>query len=200
MAEIKRRALIKKPDGMEMAKSFVQKAAAQIHREVGPDPMAEYEAFRERVKIDRDQLDQSVLEQAQIFSEIGERHVRVCSLRDRAKEDLAMKDSELAREIRARLVKGGQKFTEGQINDEVILHPDRASLNDIYTGYKKAADLWGILRESFEQRMRMLRELVSLHATGYYNSSAMGHPRNQVSEAMAKSAREQQEEHRRNRA
>lgn len=166
------------------------------HIESGPDPMAEYEAFKAKLEIDRDRLDAAVMEQAQVFDEIGERHIRACDLRDAAKTRLAIKDSELAVRYRMKLNASREKSTDSIVNDYVLLDPSRGIENDIYTARKKEADLWGILREAFEQRMRMLRELVSLHATGYFNTQSMDAPKNIVRDALAESARAKMDEDR----
>lgn len=173
-----------------------QRDRAAVHRESGPDPLAEYQAFKAKLEIDRDRLDVAVMEQPQIFDEVGERHVKACDLRDGAKTRLAVKDSELAVTHRARLEKAGAKSTDSIVNDHVLLDPDRKACNDIYVRAKHAADMWGKLRESYEQRMRMLHELVSLHATGYFNTQSMGGPQNVVRDALADSARRKLEENR----
>ena len=197
---MQRRSLIKKPNGGERV-SGVSFAQAQRDRTAvrvssGPDPMAEYASFKAKLEIDRDRLDAAVMEQSQIFDEVGERHIRACDLRDAAKTRLAIKDSELAVRYRTKLNASGEKSTDSIVNDYVLLDPSRNTENDIYTARKKEADLWGILREAFEQRMRMLRELVSLHATGYFNAQSMGGPRNVVRDALAETARTKMDEDR----
>ena len=193
-----RRSLIKKTEDRVSGVSFAraQRDRTMVHLEAGPDSMAEYETFKVKLGIDRDRLDAVVMEQAQIFDEVGERHVRACDLRDAAKTRLAVKDSELAVKHRAVLEREGKKSTDSIVNDYVLLDSARITENAQYMARKKDADMWGILREAFEQRMRMLRELVSLHATGYFNAQSMGAPRNVVRDALAESARTKMEEDR----
>jgi hypothetical protein len=60
----------------------------------------------------------------------------------------------------------------------VMLDPERKRDKDNYSACEKEADLWGNLREAYQQRMRMLRELTTLYATSYFNVQSMGSSQN----------------------
>lgn len=158
-----------------------------------------YEQLRNRLKIDRNELDKSVEEQAQVFFEVCEQHVNAISHRDEARDKLSRRDAELARETRQGLEKSGARATEAIINDSVMLHKDHIDLSAELAVIKKQTDLWGILRDSFDQRMRMIRELVNLYAIGYYGSAGTIAPRNTVRDSLAATARTKMDEDRKNR-
>lgn len=164
-----------------------------------PDPLQDYEDFVKRIQLDRDALDIAAEEQAQVFQEVGERHVKTVSLRDEARDALARMDSALARDHRARLEREQKKATEGIVNDYVLLDSRHQEMTEELGRLKRAADLWGTLREAFEHRRRMISELVGLYASNYYAGAGTARPRNAVRDALAERGRAALEESRRTR-
>lgn len=160
---------------------------------------SDYDALRERIKIDRDALDKSVEEQAQVFLEVCDRHVNALSLRDEARDKLSRRDAEIARDARQKGEKSGTRVTEANINDSVMLHADHIKLSAELAELKKQSDLWGVLRDAFDQRMRMIRELVNLYAMGYYGANGSVGPRNTVRDSLAATARSKLDEDRKSR-
>src|SRR3990167_4617743 len=151
---------------------------------------SDYDVFRERIHIARARLDDAVAEQAQIFLEICERHTCTLSARDEARDRLARCDAQLAQELRAALEASGKRPTESMVNDAVMLHDTHIATASFLTTTKREADLWGVLRDAFDQRMRMLRELVNLYSMSYYGSASAVGPSNTVRNALAATARE----------
>lgn len=150
---------------------------------------SDYDMLRARIKIDRDALDKSVEEQAQVFLEVCDKHVHALSRRDEARDKLARRDAEIARDTRQKGEKSGARITEANVNDSVMLHPDHIMISAELAELKKQSDLWGVLRDAFDQRMRMIRELVNLYAMGYYGSAGTVAPRNTVRDSLAATAR-----------
>jgi len=153
-------------------------------------PDADYTEFRQRILIEKNKLDSAAEEQARIFLEVCERHVHAVSVRDAAKDELGRSDAINARTERARLIAAGEKSTEAIINDFVLLHPEHERMVATISAATAAADRWYALRTAFDHRMRMIRELVSLYASGYWtNSGAVG--QNGIArEALAERARD----------
>lgn len=158
--------------------------------------MADYDSLRERIRIDQSRLDAEVADQAQVFLEVCEHHVRVASVRDAAKDLLAKTDASLAKGIRQNLEATKSKVTEAMITDALLLHPARVGAKDDYEQVREAADKWSALRAAFEQRMRMLREVVALYSTNYYNSTTIQAPANVVRDTLAAVARTKMDEDR----
>ena len=167
-----------------------------VLRPPGDSMPDEYALFRNRIKIDRDALDKAVEEQAQVFLEVCDRHVHALSKRDEIRDKLARRDAEIAREVRRQAEKGKTRATEAMINDSVLLHIDHVKLNTDCAELKKQADLWSVLRDAFDQRMRMIRELVNLYAIGYYGAAGTVTPRNTVRDSLAATARTKMDEDR----
>ena len=156
----------------------------------------DYDMLRNRIKIDRDALDKSVEEQAQVFLEVCDRHVNALSLRDEARDKLSRRDAEIARETRQKGEKGGTRVTEAMVNDTVMLSADHIKFSTELAELKKQSDLWGVLRDAFDQRMRMIRELVNLYAMGYFGAASAIGPRNTVRDSLAETARARLDENR----
>lgn len=202
---IKARPVIAKPpsqaqqDREEFEKGTAPKAAP-------PAPFAgqsaalglysKYDEFRLLIRIDPDRLDIGVMDQAQIYMEVGEQYTSCCSLRDGARDQLAKKDSELARECRLAAETRNIKVTVDQVNDAVLLHPDRTAIKNDYEQLKALADKWGNLKAAFEQRMRMLREMVVLYSANYFTSSTQASTGGAVRDALANKARDEMDRQR----
>ena len=165
----------------------------------GANTPTDYDILRTRIKIDRDALDKSVEEQAQVFLEVCDRHVNALSLRDEARDKLARHDAQIALETRQKAEREKTRITEAVVNDSVMLHPDHIRLSTELLEIKKRADLWGVLRDAFDQRMRMIRELVNLYAIGYYGATGAVTPRNVVRDSLAATAKAKLNEDRKTR-
>jgi hypothetical protein len=165
-----------------------------------PDPGAsDYEIFSARIKLDRNALDVAAEEQAQIFLEVANRHVMAVSRRDEAKDDLAHIDAQIARDFRAKCEEDKIRATEALVTDHILQHQSHISAAATLRLHRIEADQWGALREAFDQRMRMIKELVGLYASGYYSEGGTIGPRNAIRDAIAENARQRLDEGRKTR-
>lgn len=158
-----------------------------------------YRELREQLIIDKNNLNECVERQPQLHQEVGEKLSMLTSQRDGKNEELMRLDSMLANEIRDKAARSNQKMTVGEVNDAVMLHPKHTTLQDTYAALKAEADLWQVLRNSFEQRGKMLREEVSLFTTGYFQTGALRGSHGAVRDAEAARARDTLDEKRRSR-
>ena len=150
-------------------------------------PATIYLEMRDRVKFDRNRLDDAVERHAQDYLEISERLTTAQSQLDEAKDELGRKDSEIAREFRKASMKNGEKCTDSMTDDHVRLHKEHIALAAQLGELKRQADNWKNLQAAFEHRKRMLQEMVALYLSGYYADNAGS--RNQMRDASAASAR-----------
>lgn len=126
--------------------------------------------LRSKVQINRNALDTTVEEQPELFRQAAEEHVYAVSRRDAAKDNLLRVDAREALHLRDDKYKD-QKVTESRVNDEVLQSPAHLTAYSEYSSAKQEADEWSVLREAFEMRGKMLRELVGLYATGYFGTA-----------------------------
>ena len=155
-----------------------------------------YQTYRAKLAIDQNDLDTCIQQQAMMFLTVQEEYSMAVSRRDGARDTLSRTDAELARDIRADFAKQNTKATESLINDTVMLAPWHIKASSILSDAKQKADQWGGLVAAYEQRLRMLRELVALYSAGYWSSRSVEGSGVAVRDALAASAREKIEEKR----
>lgn len=185
-----------------MRASLVKAPAAQAQRppllrEPPPIEDPKFTAFREHVRIDRNALDSAVEQQAHLFMSVCEEHVRYASIRDEAKDRLARHDARCAREFRRKAEAAKERVTEAMVNDAVMLDEEHIRLSTELNSISAQTERWWALRIAYDQRVKMLRELVGLYASGYFSAEAAASPRAAVRDALAATARARLEERRR---
>lgn len=128
-----------------------------------------YAYYSELLEIDRDSLDSALIEQPQLIQEVGERFVEAVSERDYLYDEVSRVDANLDSDVRADLEEElGKKPTEAMVSSSIITHDDHIEIKDKYLQSKKDAEAWRILRDSFMERSKALRELGNLYMSGYF--------------------------------
>ena len=137
--------------------------------------MVDIDEFRSYLKIDKHALDQELEEQPMLLFQISEAFVKAAAERDMLKEQLATVDANL--DHAAREDYADKKYTEAMIKNEVQTNKkhDLAMLK--FLKAKEQADLLFALKESFQSRGYMIRDLCSLYNANYFEeASAKGTP------------------------
>lgn len=127
----------------------------------------EFKRLEELLKIDKNGLDEAIIEQPEAFYEISQAYVFSVSLRDKAAEELKQIDAQVDLEIREEFEKLGKKVTEKIVDSEVRSSDDHCKAYQHYLDCKSDAEKLLALKESFIQRSYMLRELCGLYISGY---------------------------------
>jgi len=128
-------------------------------------PFKEFEGY---LKIDRDNLDDALLTQADIFYKISNEYALAVSRRDQAYDDIKSTDANLNLELREQFEKAGEKFTEAKLTAAVLAHREHDEATNKHRVEKQRADLLGALKEAFSQKSYMLKELTQLYIAGYF--------------------------------
>lgn len=123
--------------------------------------------------IDKSMLDDEVVRQPVLFYNISEILTDAIALRDGAKEALAFIDAEMDSVWRKKLSKGDAKVTEKMVQNHVQCSYEHGKAFDAYLKAKTYADKLLVLKEAFQQRSYMLRDLVSLYSANYYETSSI---------------------------
>ena len=128
--------------------------------------------YREKIKLDRHALDLAAEEQPGLFLEVAEQHVQAKSRYDQTRDELTRLDARIAQRIRGgwNEAKDG-KATEGKVADVVLTDPEHLAKAEAMQKAKQEVDEWEALRTAFDHRLRMIHELASLYASGYYSAS-----------------------------
>jgi len=122
----------------------------------------------ERLKINRDALDQELIEQPQLFWQVSERYLWAVSIRDARKEELEQTRARISLDIRSVSAKAGEKTTEAGILALVQTDSRALEVKEAYTKAVEEAARWAALKEAFSQRAYILRDLASLYVAGYF--------------------------------
>jgi hypothetical protein len=140
--------------------------------------------------IDRDRLDDALLQHADLFyraaKELAETKSRVDVLKQVRDETEAVAD----REIRRRHNNDGSgKLTETMVESAKSLVPEVARAhNDLHTAELAAGKL-GALVEAFRQRSHAMSSLVDLYVAGYFGDATPGRARRDLDDAQVEEIR-----------
>jgi hypothetical protein len=151
-----------------------------------PDPITE---LRGALQIDRDSLDEEMLRQPFLYLRVSEEYVLAASQRDAAKEELARTDAQLAAVYRKKAAKAAERTSEQKIGDLVIQDDAHISAHEAFADAKRRADTLYALKESYDQRGKMLRELGSLYVSGYFDRVTVKGGETAVKDAKASMAK-----------
>jgi len=84
----------------------------------------------------------------------------------------------------------GEKFSEVKVGDAVQGEPRHIAAYDRWSALARRAAYLGALKESYDQRMRMLRELGQLFVVGYFSRTTSGAAKRDVDAGTAAAGRE----------
>lgn len=128
------------------------------------------EEARERIKINKHDLDTELIQQSVLFDEIAERAVMSASTRDEMKRKT---DETYAKRARYFRDTAKEKITEGRIAELTELDPAYMKAKDAFEEAKLEASLWSVKKETYLQRGLMLRELCGLYTAGYFSTTSV---------------------------
>jgi hypothetical protein len=123
--------------------------------------------------IDKGVLDDEVIRQPVLFYAISEQLTDASAERDAAKEELNSVDADVADEGRRQLSKSGARPTDKAVQNYVQLSAKHEAAFNTYLAAKLRADKLLALKDAFQQRSYMLRDLVSLYSANYYEASSI---------------------------
>src|SRR5258707_11639907 len=128
------------------------------------------EELKQYLKINKFALDDELVGQASVFYKVGEMFAEATAKRDAQKEHLATIAAELEQNVRTRL---GDKATEGKVKSLVLLEEEHIAETQAYLEAKAEADKLFALKEAFQQRGYMLRDLAQLFVANYYSRDSV---------------------------
>lgn len=140
--------------------------------------------MQEWLKIDRDQLDEELIRQPEMFFRVSRELADAINDRDTIKDALNRIEAKLSDQIREEKRTAEEKFTVGEIADAVKRHEKYRSKQEAYRIASQKVDLIAALKEAFAQRSYVLKELASLWVSNYFQeTSARGGDAKKVEEA-----------------
>lgn len=125
--------------------------------------------LEESLKIDRDDLDSCLVDQPGLFFHVAEQVTEAKAKADGLKLDLEETMATEDGRFRALCATNGEKVTEAGIQNYLKTLPAIQTLQRKVLDARTAADHWAALKEAYQQRSYMLKELVALHLSQFYN-------------------------------
>lgn len=126
------------------------------------------------LKIDRDDLDREIAVQADTYYRVADACTMALSRRDEAKLLMEDEASRAALRVRSDAAGKDEKITEAFVKEQSGRDRDFLEARTAYLKAKGEADAWTNMREAYEMRSKMLKELAELQIAGYYQASAVG--------------------------
>lgn len=118
---------------------------------------------KEFLSIDRAELDECLTEQPEIYYHVSRSYVGAVAGRDELKLKLEEETARQDQELRAQALRKDEKLTEAALQNKLRTLPIIQKLQTEFLVSRQAAEDWGALKEAFQQRSFMLRELVALY-------------------------------------
>ena len=136
---------------------------------LGSKQISVADEYRDRLRIDQNDLDKEVAQQPFIFMEVSERHVLAISRRDQLKDAMDMAAASLTLKLR----NSEDKYTVAEIAATVATSPVCMKARSAYMAAADIVQQLYVVKESFAQRGYMLRELCNLYSAGYWGQSSV---------------------------
>jgi len=134
----------------------------------------------ERLEIDRNALDNELIENPQLIQDVCDECAESIATRDAKKEALETTDAELDAEVRDLLSKNATKATEASIKGMIQTHPKHKQAFEDYNNAKLRAAKAAGLEKAVEVRGKALESLSRLYASGYF---AINHTKRSADES-----------------
>ncbi len=130
--------------------------------ERAPVKKSELENLRSQLQIDKDDLDTCLVEQPDLYYHVAENYVNAVARRDAVKLSIEQVTAELGEQMRKAAAAREEKLTESAITRKIADTPRLQEMEEQYLSLRLEADKWQALKEAFQQRSFMLRELVAI--------------------------------------
>lgn len=129
------------------------------------------EQIKERLRIDRNNLDGEWVEQPQLFHDVCEGAAYAMSRRDQLKNEVKQVDAKLSNRLRKKLAEEG-KVTKDLLAQRVEAHDEHVEAVKAFSTAAFEVDQWAALKEAFGQRLKALEYLVDLFKAGYFQAGS----------------------------
>ena len=129
----------------------------------------QYTHLHGRLRIDKDALDDELVEQPQLFFEVAEQFALAASELASAKDAVKTIMARAYKSIRA---KAEAKMSEGQTNAAVDANKRVRAARKTYHQAIFSEGRWGALKDAYGQRAWILKDLVQLHIRAYFSEDS----------------------------
>ena len=125
--------------------------------------------FKKYLRIDKQALDDEVMQQPELFFQVSEAYAQAVAERDALKEEMAVADADLYQAFKTK----NEKSTDTFIKSKVQIAPDHQRAFTEFLEAKEHADKLAALKDAFFQKSEMLKTLGRLHASNYFEQTSV---------------------------
>ena len=127
-------------------------------------------SYKSDMEIDLSRLEENLKEQASLVMKYGEEWAEKTKERDRAKENLAVIDSEIDTETRKnwKEVAGDVKLTEKGVASYVLKDEKHVEAQNTLLDLNEEVNILSVAKSALDHRKKSLEGLVSLYISGYW--------------------------------
>lgn len=124
--------------------------------------MSTLEELRKDLAINSNHLDDCLTRQPELYYQVSQGYADAVAERDTIKLALEELQAKLDQDFRAEAARKEEKFTEAGLQQKLKTMPKVQDMQKDYLDARTEAEGWQVLKEAFQQRSFMLRELVAL--------------------------------------
>jgi hypothetical protein len=124
--------------------------------------VSDLERQRAYLAIDRDNLDDCLMQQPEVYYSVAQALALANADRDACKLDLEELQAQLDQDIRAEALRKDEKLTETSLQNRLKTLPKMQDIQRVLLKKRQEAESWQMLKEAFQQRSYMLKEIVAL--------------------------------------
>lgn len=136
-----------------------------------PGTSDEIQVWRKKLAVDKDKLDDCVIEHPEDIYHVADQHLLAIARRDKLKFDIDVAEAEEAARYRDEAVANERKLTEGALKELLVLDDRLKSLRLKLLAADRAVGAWLALKIGFENRAKMLPSAVSMYLARYGSGS-----------------------------
>ena len=131
--------------------------------------MIDIDEFKKYLRINKQALDDEVMQQPELFFQVSEAYAQAVAERDALKEELNVTDSKLFANQR----RNDPKATDTAIKSRVSIDSGHQQAFTEWLEAKEHSDRLGALKDSFFQRSEMLKTLGRLQASNNFEQTSV---------------------------
>jgi len=125
------------------------------------------------LQFNKHELDEAILHHGELFFTVSERVANYSSIRDEAKKRMEESYARNSLRIREQATEEGRKLTEDLVKQLTLLDDDYKEDSICYLRAKWETDVWTALKDAYNARGYMIKEMAELWKASYFNTEAI---------------------------
>lgn len=132
------------------------------------------EALEQGLQIDEHALDDALIHHPDMFYRVSKHLALVTSQRDAKKQELTEEEAKADGDIRETSLRHKDKTTDTAVKQLVKIDKDVVRVARELLDLNRQVGMWTALKEAFQARSYVLKDLVNLYIANYYGSNQDG--------------------------